>query len=84
MHIPTVIKGEGEREEAKLGRNLLFRGLKFRSSVCVGITSFFLLLVLQCLHPYCCSTIQIQTTLPSSNIEMINDVIMHTEHDVIL
>lgn len=37
MHIPTVIKGEGEREEAKLGRNLLFRGLKFRSSVCVGI-----------------------------------------------
>ena len=69
MHIPTVIKGEGEREEAKLGRKLLFRGLKFRSSVCVGITSFFLLLVLQCLHPYCCSTIQIQTTLPSSNIE---------------
>ena len=48
IHTPTVIKGEGERGEAKLARNLLFHGLKFRSSVCVGITSFFLLLVLLC------------------------------------
>jgi len=48
---PNGDKREGGRGEAKLARNLLFQGLKFRSSVCVGITSFLLLLVLQWLHP---------------------------------
>ena len=70
MHIPTVIKGEGEREEAKLQ--------VFSCYWCHNVYTHIVALPFRYKLHYRHQILRIDGE------EMINDVIMHTEHDVIL